>query len=331
MKKLKIGIIGCGVISSVHLPIINETEILVSICDINEEKGKTLAKKYNCKFYKDYEEMFNNENLDVIHILTPHHIRYSIVKKAIDKNINIIIEKPLAHTYEEAKKIVNLIENQNKVKATVIFQNRKNNSYISLKNELNNKSLGKILGIESTLFWNRENEYYSSSPWRGNKKESGGGLLINQAIHTIDWIQDIGGDISSISGKIFNLNTNNNINVEDSCSFNIVFKNNIKAFFSGTLTNFKNTDVSLKIYCEKGVYSLREKSLFKKSYCDNVENKIITDEKGFIKDYYGNSHKKIIEEFYKDIKENKNNHLNIKEGLKSLKIINEIYKGCENI
>lgn len=188
MEPLKVGVIGCGVISSVHLPIVSELENLVAVCDIDEVKGKKIADIYNCKYYKNYEKMLKKENLDVIHILTPHNIRYEIVEKAIEFKTNIIIEKPLAHTYEEAEKIVNLINNQNKIKATVVYQNRKNDSYIQLKKELKEEKFGKVLGMESTVFWKRDMNYYKDSPWRGKKSESGGGLLINQAIHTIDWM-----------------------------------------------------------------------------------------------------------------------------------------------
>ena len=330
MELLRVGIIGCGVISSVHLPIVSELENLVAVCDIDEVKGKKIADIYNCRYYKNYEEMLKKENLDVIHILTPHNIRYEIVEKAIEFKTNVIIEKPLAHTYEEAEKIVNLINNQNKIKATVVYQNRKNDSYIQLKKELKEEKFGKVLGMEATVFWKRDIDYYKDSPWRGKKSESGGGLLINQAIHTIDWMQDIGGDISTLSGKVFKLK-NKELDIEDTCSFSILFSNGVEGFFSGTLTNFKNSSIMLNIYCGRGMYSLRDKSLYKKEYTNNIEKKIITDEVGAVKDYYGTSHKKIVENFYSSIKNSTSNYLPLEEGLKSLKIITDLYKEDNNL
>lgn len=184
--------------------------------------------------------------------------------------------------------------------------------------------------MESTVFWKRDIDYYKDSPWRGKKSESGGGLLINQAIHTIDWMQDIGGDISTLSGKVFTLK-NKELDIEDTCSFSILFSNGVKGFFSGTLTNFKNSNVMLNIYCERGMYSLRDKSLYKKEYTNNIEKKIITDEVGAVKDYYGTSHKKIVENFYSSIKNNTSNYLPLEEGLKSLKIITDLYKEDNNL
>lgn len=76
---------------------------------------------------------------------------------------------------------------------------------------------------------------------------------------------------------------------------------------------------------------MRDKSLYKKEYTNNIEKKIITDEVGAVKDYYGTSHKKIVENFYSSIKNNTSNYLPLEEGLKSLKIIIDLYKEDNNL
>lgn len=322
MKKLNVGIVGCGVISSVHIPLILKRHNLVAVCDIDEKKAENIAIENNCSYYKNYSEMLEKEELDVVHILTPHNIRYDVITEAVKNNIHIIIEKPLAFTYEEAQKIINLLDNNPNIEATVIYQNRRNESYLKLKNELSKNKIGKIIGIEATVFWKRNLEYYKEGSWRGKILESGGGLLINQAIHTLDWMQDIGGDIYNISGIISKLK-NKNIEVEDTASINIEFSNGVIGFFSGTLCNAINSSVSLNIICEKGSYTIKNGNLY---FCDKDKEIIIcSDTKGEIKDYYGASHEKEIYSFYNSLGSEEKTYFSIKESMKSLKIVTDVY------
>ncbi|MGL4653198.1 Gfo/Idh/MocA family protein [Cetobacterium sp.] len=323
MKKLNVGIVGCGVISSVHIPLILKKNNLVAVCDINQKKAKEIASQNNCSYYKDYFEMLKKEKLDVVHILTPHNIRYDVIKEAVKNNTHIIIEKPLAFTYEEAEKINNLLDKNPNIEATVIYQNRRNETYLKLKNELSKKNLGKILGIEATVFWRRDLEYYKESSWRGKNLESGGGLLINQAIHTLDWMQDIGGEINNTTGIISKLK-NKNIEVEDTASINIEFENGIVGFFSGTLCNSINSSVLLNVICEKGNYTIRNGNLY--LYNKDKEELISSDIKGEIKDYYGASHEKEIYNFYNSLGNIEKTYFSVKESMKSLKIVTDIYK-----
>lgn len=325
MKKLNIGIIGCGVISSVHIPIILKKHNLISVCDINENKAKYIAKLNKCTYYTKYSEMLKNENLDVIHILTPHNIRYEIIKLAIFYQIHIIIEKPLAVNYNEAKKILTLLKKHPKINATVIYQNRYNNSFLKLKDELKKQNLGSIIGIEAVLFWKRDLNYYKQSPWRGKISQSGGGLLINQSIHTLDWIQNIGGDILKLSGTTSCLQNNEiKVEVEDTSSIKIVFKNNITAFFTGTLCNCINSNIIFNVICTFGTYSIKDGSLYEIK--NNTYKILANDKKSNTKDYYGASHEIQIYNFYDSLLNTTDkDYITINEAMHSLKIVTTIY------
>ncbi len=322
-EKKRVGVVGCGVISEVHIPLIKRRDNLVAVCDIKSELAKKIGEENSCNYYESFDQMLEKEELDVIHILTPHNIRYEIAELACKKGVHFIIEKPLAHTYEEGIRLIDLLKIYPEIEATVVYQNRRNKSYIKLKNELKNFKCGKILGLEATVFWRRDLSYYESAPWRGKKNESGGGLLINQAIHTIDYIQDIGGEIKNISGGVLRLK-NIDLDIEDTASIKLEFKNGIEAFFSGTLCNFSNTSISLKVYCQNGTYTIRDGQLFLNI---NGEEKILEkDEKGEIKDYYGASHEIEIKSFYDSLGNNEKLYLPLNESLKSLKIITDIYE-----
>ncbi len=323
MEEKRVGVIGCGVISDVHIPLIKKNHKLVAVCDLKLDVAKKIGEENGCNYYRNFVDMLENESLDSIHILTPHNIRYEIAELACKKGIHFIIEKPLAHTYEEAQKLIELLQIYPNVEATVVYQNRRNRSYIKLKEELGKGETGKVKGLEATVFWRRDLNYYEAAPWRGKKLEGGGGLLINQAIHTIDYLQDIGGEIENISGQVFKLK-NLTLDVEDTASIKLDFKNGVQGFFSGTLCNFNNTSVTLKVYCENGTYTIRDGKLLLSK--DNEEIVLQRDEKGEIKDYYGASHEKEIDCFYNSLGKNKKLYLPLEESLKSLKIITDIYK-----
>ncbi len=322
-EKKRVGVVGCGVISEVHIPLIKRRDNLVAVCDIKSELAKKIGEENSCNYYESFNQMLEKEELDVIHILTPHNIRYEVAELACKKGVHFIIEKPLAHTYEEANKLINLLKLYPDVEATVVYQNRRNKSYVKLKDELENLKCGKILGLEATVFWRRDLNYYKNAPWRGKKIESGGGLLINQAIHTIDYLQDIGGEIKNISGEIFKLK-NMELDIEDTAAIKLEFENGIEAFFSGTLSNFSNTSISLKVYCQDGTYTIRDGKLFLNK--DGEEKVLERDEKGEIKDYYGASHEMEIKSFYDSLGKSEKLYLPLNESLKSLKIITDIYK-----
>ena len=117
METLRTAVIGVGAMGKNHARIYAELKNseLVAIADINAE-NKTLAEKLNCNFYKDYEEMLIKEKPDAVTIATPTTLHYSIGTKILQKT-NALIEKPIATTLEEAFKLKETAEKNNKILA----------------------------------------------------------------------------------------------------------------------------------------------------------------------------------------------------------------------
>ena len=127
MKKLKIGVIGCGSISVMHLDSIMASEYaeLVAVCDIKEERAKNSAEKYGVKYYTNHNEMFKAEQLDAVHLCLPHFIHTSVAIDAFCAGINVLSEKPMSINYEDALNAVKIAEEKGK-QYGVIFQCRYN-------------------------------------------------------------------------------------------------------------------------------------------------------------------------------------------------------------
>src|SRR5690625_3226571 len=108
MSKLKVGIIGCGRIFPMHaLPVENREDLeLVAVCDNKEDRAKAAAERHNCTYYTDYQKMFEEEELDAIHICLPHHLHAPVTIEAANRKIHVLTEKPMSITLEDAKEMI---------------------------------------------------------------------------------------------------------------------------------------------------------------------------------------------------------------------------------
>ncbi|MBR2885299.1 MAG: Gfo/Idh/MocA family oxidoreductase, partial [Clostridia bacterium] len=189
MSKLRVGIIGCGRIAVMHLVSIEAIDCtdLVACCDIKKDRTENVAEKYGAKAYTDYIEMLESENLDAVHICLPHNIHTDVAKEAFKRGVHVLSEKPMDVNYIKAEEAVALAKEKG-VLYGVIFQCRYNNSAQLVKKAVSSGKLGKVLSAVSTLTWSRPDSYYLESDWKGTWDKEGGGVVIDQAIHSIDLV-----------------------------------------------------------------------------------------------------------------------------------------------
>ena len=212
---IRFGIIGCGNISGTHaeaIALIDEA-VLVACCDNNQGKGERFAREHDCLFYKDYHELLASEEVDAVIIATPHYLHGSMTQAAFQANKHVICEKPMALSVVEAKAV--LAAQPPHLEYAVCYQNRFNASYIELKKRLEKQAFGALKGIKCELTWQRNRQYYQEAPWKGTWAEEGGGVLINQAIHTLDVISWMIELPTKIKGKIMTSLLEDMIEVED--------------------------------------------------------------------------------------------------------------------
>lgn len=324
---LKIGIIGLGVISQVHIDAILKSKKadLIALCDIDTNaliKFKENVMIDKCNFYTDLDVMLENENLDVIHITTPHYCHFSMIKKCVDKGINVFTEKPVVLNYKEGIELKNYLEKKEE-KVGVCFQNRYNPTTLLLKEYVDQKILGKPIAIVGNVFWNRTKDYYIEADWRGKLNKAGSGTLINQSIHTLDLMEYIVGPIKNIYGTAFSSLLKDDIEVEDTAMAILIYENGTRGMFNCTVNFPFNRPVEIEITFEKGILSFSQNrvTLIEEDKMTTLmEPNTPTTEKF----YYGSQHFKCIEEFYDAIMNDTNNYISVSEGIKPIKIIDEI-------
>ena len=199
---MKAGIIGLGAIAPMHIEALKErAEEIVAVCDVEREKCAAVNRKYslNARGYEDYKEMLEKEDLDVVHVCTPHYLHAEMTIAALEKNVNVICEKPLAINQTQLDNIEKAVK-ASKARLGVCFQTRYNRAVTELKKLIKPED---VIAAYANLVWKRDKEYYNSAAWRGTKDEEGGGVLINQAIHSLDLLLWVCGMPKSLTAHCF--------------------------------------------------------------------------------------------------------------------------------
>ncbi|ACL38774.1 oxidoreductase domain protein [Pseudarthrobacter chlorophenolicus A6] len=318
-------IIGCGDVSSVHfaaLASMPDAE-LVAVCDTHPGRLAAAEAAHGVAGYADHRELLRKVRPDVVHICTPHHLHASLAIDCLDAGVNVIVEKPLAHTLEEGRKLVAAAA-RGTAKIGVCFQNRYNATSVAMRELLDGGTLGRVLGASATVMWHRTADYYRDRPWRGTWDEGGGGLMMNQAIHTVDLLQWLVGDVAKVEGHASVRALAGIIEVEDTAEFAAEHANGARSVFYATLGNAVNAPVTLDITTEKALLSLRGDLTV--TYGDGAVEVVSepVPESGR-RSYWGASHELLIRDFYAKLEEPGPFWINPAEAGKSLQVVKDIY------
>ncbi|MFY4773706.1 Gfo/Idh/MocA family protein [Metabacillus sp. RGM 3146] len=319
---LKVAIIGLGDISKIHLQAIqaNPNAKLTAVCDVNESLKNTIP---DVHFYTDYLVMLEKEALDCVHICLPHYLHYPVTKDCVEKEVHVFQEKPIALNPEEGLALARLEADNKDVKICVCFQNRFNETFEKLQEIVKSGEYGQVTGIKGLVTWFRSNDYYEAKPWRAQMKYAGGGVMMNQSIHTLDLMQLLGGEIKAIKGSISNL-LNYDIEVEDTASAHIQFENGASGLFFATVANSGNSSVELQVLFENGKFTIKDSILTRLNETGKKEEIIEDEMLPGPKFYYGASHAKLINQFYSCIIHNDTNYVHVGDALTSIQMIDAI-------
>lgn len=331
MNKIRSAVIGCGNISVMHLDSIvalDESE-LVAVCDIKPERAQKAAEKYHTKAYTSYQELFEKEKPDAVHICLPHYLHTVVARDAFRAGIHVLSEKPMSIQYEDAVETVELAEACN-VKYGVIFQCRYNTPTQLVKKRILDGRLGAVKCGRVTLTWSRSDDYYSGSDWKGTWDKEGGGVVIDQAIHSIDmanWLID--STPVEVQSSLHNRN-HQIMKVEDSAEGLIKYENGcILSFFA--MNNYLiDEPIEIRLVCEHGTVRMSYQEAvitYEDGTVESVKNqpqKIVSYTGG--KPYWGRQHAVQIHQFYRAVSGLEGLEISGREALKIQKIICDIYK-----
>lgn len=332
---MKVAVIGCGSVSKMHFKALHEnpdTEI-VAVADIKPDRANAKALEFGAKAYCDFDELINNEQLDCVHICTPHYLHTPMAVKALNKGINVLLEKPCSVSLEEVETLRKAQAESGKQLA-VCFQNRYNPCVCEAKRIITSGEMGKVKSVRAFVTWHRTKDYYSDD-WHGTLDKECGGVLINQSIHTMDLVQYLGGDCKKVTAHVSNDSLKGIIEVEDTASVLLELNDGVNAVFYATLAYADNSDVFIDVSLENGKLRIEGEKLF------------VTDANGCISEatikadtvyhgqhYWGSGHSSLINDYYYCLKSGKKFEIDAFEGGKAAQIVAACYKSskaCESV
>lgn len=333
---IKFALIGCGRIAQRHAEHINKFGKLVAVCDNVNNKADALASQYNAKAYYNAVDMLAAEkDVDVVSICSPNglHAQHSI--QSLKAGFHVLCEKPMAINVNDCGEMIKVAEQMNR-RLFAIKQNRFNPPVEAVKKIIDEGKLGKVLSVQLTCFWNRNEDYYANS-WKGTK-DLDGGTLYTQFSHFVDLLYWMVGDVKDVEAYTANYTHQGIIEFEDTGVVILKFQNGAIGTINYTVNSYgKNMEGSLTIFGEKGTVKIGGQYLNELEY-QNIEGyKIENLPAGNTANNYGNyqgsmsNHDKVYQNLVDVLTNNASISTSAFEGLKTVEIIDKIYYKAQQL
>lgn len=326
MKKHGAAIIGCGLISKNHfkaLRNIENAEVLTA-CDFKQERAEEAQKTYGIpRIETDYRKVLEDPEIDVVHICLPHDLHAEVSIAALRAGKAVLSEKPMAITTADAERIRSAVQETGGIYG-VCFQNRYNESSRYMREIVDSGKLGKLQGGRGAVVWNRKEEYYRNSDWRGTLSHEGGSALINQAIHTLDLLQWLTVPVKKVEASISTKRLKGVIETEDSVDVLMQGAQDERLLFYASNCYVMNSPVELEIVGENG--SLHMVGNIVTTNVSGVsETRDFTSGTVLGKDYWGSGHGDLIRDFYEKLDTGERFPIGFEEAMTSVKLVEAIY------
>ncbi|MBV6477371.1 MAG: Myo-inositol 2-dehydrogenase [Ignavibacteria bacterium] len=264
MSKVKLGIVGLGGIAQVvHLPTLSKMDDveITAVCDSELSKARNIASKYGVKrYYKDADKMLDeNPELSAVIIATQTNMHKDIAKICLEADKDVLIEKPIARNYKEAKSIVDTAKRKNR-KIMVAMNNRFRNDMMMQRTFIKAKEIGEIFYVKTG--WIKPQS--SDQKWIVQKDKSGGGVFLDNGIVMLDlgmWIMGFP-EIKSVTASNYSHNTSS---VEDSSIAVIKFKNSSVLTIEVSWSLLRDGELFYcNVYGKEGSSSINPFKIFKR-------------------------------------------------------------------
>ncbi len=335
-KKIGYAVVGLGVgMSHVKAAAAAKDADLIAVCDLIQEKLDNVTKDFpGTLTYLSFDEMLKNPDIDIVSICLPSAMHAEFAVKAMEAGKNVLVEKPIDITVDAALKIEEA-RKRTGLKAGIIHQNRNNSDIKPIREAIQSGRLGKLFYGDFEVKWFRTQEYYDNGGWRGTWEMDGGGSLMNQAVHTVDLMQWIMGDVESVTSQtgIFN----HKIETEDFTASLIKFKSGAVATFVSTTCAYPGLNTGIKIYGSKGSIEADADRLLLWKIMDAPEN----EEAEMLEKYAGNGsaaaldptlctgHASMVENMIDAVLHDHDPQILPLEAIKSVRIVNAVYESAK--
>ena len=255
------GIIGCGMIANFHAKAIADLRgaKLVACFDTVAAAADRLAKETGCRPYNDLNELLRQEDVDLVTICTPSGAHMEPALAAAKAGKHVIVEKPLEITLKRCDRIIEACEKAG-VQLATIFPSRFHESSKLLKSAVDEGRFGRLTIGDAYVKWFRTQQYYDSGAWRGTWELDGGGALMNQAIHSVDLLAWLMGEVQEVSAYTATL-AHERIDVEDVATATVRFANGALGVIEATTAAYPGTLKRIELHGSEGSAALEEEDI----------------------------------------------------------------------
>ncbi len=329
---MKFGIIGSGnsatnIVRS--LSVIDNARI-IGITSKNLTQAKQLAGQESVRIENIIDDttlLLENPEIEAVIISVPHHLHFPLVMDALNAGKHVLCEKPLAITVKQGEEMIGLAK-EKQLKLGTFFQMRFNQSALKAKEIIDHKQLGQLMHAQANVLWQRDQDYYDKSAWRGKWKTEGGGSLINQASHTIDLLIWLLGEPKLVFG-MFGAKTHN-IEVDDNAASLVLFENDVYASIHTSTSIRPGFPAEIKIYGTDGAIVLKGDTV---QFTDaqgnyeefNYQQATVASEND-PKKFSKISHEALLRDFIQSVQDDRPPKVDGYEGMRAIKVIRAIYE-----
>jgi UDP-N-acetyl-2-amino-2-deoxyglucuronate dehydrogenase len=262
---LGFAIVGCGMIARFHaraLADVPNTKVvaLVSRSAENAQKMKDEL-KLSCDLATDLETVLKRKDVDVVIITTPSGAHMESAVASANAKKHVVVEKPLEITLERCDRIIDACM-KNKVQLCTIFPSRFGDANIELKKAVTAGRFGRLTLGETTCKWWREQSYYDLGGWKGTQALDGGGALMNQAIHNVDLLLWMMGNVTHIMGFTTML-AHERIEVEDTAVAALRFQNGALGVIQATTSVWPGLPKTIGVHGDQGSVVIEQDDLMR--------------------------------------------------------------------
>lgn len=333
MVPYQVAIAGCGRIAAAHADALRRIPELARVTlavDRDPARARAMAEQFGCRWSTRLEDILT-AGVDAVHLCLPHDLHPVMAVRAMKAGIHVLTEKPVAITLQQADEMIR-VQQETGRQLEVVFQTRFIQGVQTLRRMVAGGAFGRILSARSTLTWDRPYSYYESSDWKGTWEHEGGGVLIDQAIHSIDRVRYILGDeVVWIEGSVHNRchrapkSDGSLLRVEDTAEAAIGFAGG--CVYSLYACDYYRTDapIQIELVGEKGRCGLIQDMGFYELDGSYTEIRRTAEGASVGPSYWGTSHHVQIRNFYRALQAGAPPAVTAADARKTLEIVKGIY------
>lgn len=233
MDKVRIAVIGIGGMGEHHCRSFKDVQgaELAAVCDVDGERLKAIRKEFNVPSYSEYREVLKGDVCDAVLIATPHYFHPPFTIEAFRAGKHVLSEKPVGVYTLQAEEAAREHTKYPDLVYAIMFQMRAAGINKKVKDLIDSGEIGKltrVLWINTD--WFRTQAYYDSGGWRATWAGEGGGVLLNQAPHSMDLLQWLTGMPCRVRA-FMKLGLSHNIEVEDDVTAYLEWQNGATGVF----------------------------------------------------------------------------------------------------